>query len=270
MGKMELEVKVLNLDLENFAKKLKKLKAEKISEEMQILFTYDLNSIYGRFVDIKHLLNNFVSDIKQETTLAKLRHLMFDLDNLINADQKEKLITIINIQDIQKLDQEINILKIINSPKLDEFMSEFVNNDKKWIRVRQTGDITTIAVKHILKDDSSGIQQMLETELEVESIEKANNLLEALGFSYKSYQEKKRITYKLNDIILEIDLWPGLKPFMEVEGNSKEEIETILSLLGFKFEDTVSCTVDEIYESLGMDHFDKREKTFKEYESKQG
>ena len=35
---------------------------------------------------------------------------------------------------------------------------------------------------------------MLETEIEVPNIKEANNLLNALGFAYKSYQEKERIT----------------------------------------------------------------------------
>lgn len=41
---------------------------------------------------------------------------------------------------------------------------------------------------------------MLETEIEVPSIEEANKLLEALGFSYKSYQEKERVTYFFVDM----------------------------------------------------------------------
>ena len=59
---------------------------------------------------------------------------------------------------------------------------------------------------------------MKETEIVVPSIEEANSLLEALGFSYKSYQEKRRITYLLDNHEIDIDTWPGIPTYFEVEG----------------------------------------------------
>ena len=73
---------------------------------------------------------------------------------------------------------------------------------KKWIRLRKTieenangeqKETTTLTIKHILKNDSSGIQQMKETEILVNSLEETNELLENLGFSYRSYQEKREL-----------------------------------------------------------------------------
>ena len=62
---------------------------------------------------------------------------------------------------------------------------------------------------------------MLETEIEVPSIKEANGLLEALGYSYKSYQEKERITYSFENYEIDIDTWPGLPTYFEIEGNFK-------------------------------------------------
>ena len=86
----------------------------------------------------------------------------------------------------------------LDNNKFLNFINKFHNNSKKWIRVRQTNDKTEIAVKHILADNGTNLQQMLETEIEVPNIKEANNLLEALGYAYKSYQEKERITYVLD------------------------------------------------------------------------
>ena len=58
---------------------------------------------------------------------------------------------------------------------------------------------TTLTIKHILKNDQSGIQQMKETEIVVDSFEETNELLENLGFYYRCYQEKRRIKYILNE-----------------------------------------------------------------------
>jgi len=148
---------------------------------------------------------------------------------------------------------------------LIDFISKFHNNNKKWIRVRQTNDKTTIAIKHILADNGTNIQQMQETEMEAEGIKEANSILEALGFVHKSYQEKERITYILGDYELDIDTWPGIPTYVEVEGKSEEDLENILNILGYKMSDTVSCTADEIYEKYGLSMFERREIKFDDF-----
>lgn len=143
-------------------------------------------------------------------------------------------------------------------------MKRYGNNDKKWIRVRQTNDKVTIAVKHILASDNSHLQQLMENEIEVASINQANSLLEALGFSYKSYQEKRRVTYLLDNHEIDIDTWPGIPTYFEVEGTSYDDLVAILDRLGYTIEDTISCTADEVYEKYGKSMFDKRELLFEE------
>ena len=106
---------------------------------------------------------------------------------------------------------------------------------------------------------------MLETEMEVEGIKEANSVLQALGFVHKSYQEKERITYILGDYELDIDTWPGIPTYVEVEGKSEEDLENILNILGYKMSDTVSCTADEIYEKYGLSMFDRREIKFEDF-----
>lgn len=53
MKKIELEVKVLNINKEEFEEKIKKLGALLKRKTKQYLYTYDLPTIYGRFIDIK-------------------------------------------------------------------------------------------------------------------------------------------------------------------------------------------------------------------------
>ena len=107
---------------------------------------------------------------------------------------------------------------------------------------------------------------MLETEFEVPNIKEANNLLEALGYAYKSYQEKERIIYVLEGYELDIDTWPGIPTYVEVEGKSETDLENILNKLDYSMKDTVSCTADEIYEKYGLSMFDRREIKFENYD----
>lgn len=260
---MELEYKILNIDKKDFIKKLNELGAIFKSETKQFLYTYDLSTIYGRFIDIKTQLKDSKNEINYETAIERLSLLFFELDNLLAEQDKDELYNIIGYNNVSCLCQKQDLLNYIDNIYFENFISKFHNNSKKWIRVRQTNNKTTIAVKHILADNGTPIQQMLETEIEVPNIKEANNLLNALGFAYKSYQEKERITYILDGYEIDIDTWPGIPTYVEIEGDSEEDLEIILNKLGYSIEDTVSCTADKIYEKYGISMFDKREIKFK-------
>ena len=262
MKHMELEVKILDINKKEFINKIKKLGAVLKIETKQYLYTYDLPTIYGRFIDIKTQLTDHESDIKYETAIEKLKLLFFELDNLLTEKEKNKLNKITGYDNTSILCSKENILEFLNDKKFINFINKYHNNSKKWIRVRQTNDKTTIAVKHILADNGTGLQQMLETEIDVPSIKEANNLLEALGYSYKSYQEKERITYILDGYEIDIDTWPGIPTYFEVEGESEEDLENILNKLGYSMKDTISCTADDVYRKYGKSMFDNRELKF--------
>ena len=266
MKQMELEVKVLDINKDEFVEKIKSMGATLKKETKQFLYTYDLPTIYGRFIDIKTQLKDNESKTKYETAIEKLKLLFFELDNLLNDDTKKELDVIIGFDSTSCLCEKENLLDILDNDKFIEFINRYHNNSKKWIRVRQTNDETTIAVKHILADNGTNIQQMLETEVEVPSIKEANNLLEALGYSHKSYQEKERISYILDGYEIDIDTWPRIPTYFEVEGKSEEDLNNILNKLGYSMKDTVSCTADEIYEKYGLSMFDCREIKFENFQ----
>lgn len=262
MGKMELEIKILDINKEEFINKITKMGAVFKEENKQYLYTYDLSTIYGRFIDISFQLNNPESKIKYDTAIERLKLFAFEFDNLLQEDKQNEFEQITGYKNLSSICESSDLLEFINNINLIEFMKKFQNNSKKWIRVRQTNDKTTIAIKHILAKNNTKIQQMLETEIEISNIKEANDLLEALGFSHKSYQEKHRITYVFEGYEIDIDTWPGIPTYFEIEGNSKEDLEQILNKLGYSISDGISCTADEIYERYGKSMFDCREIKF--------
>ena len=266
MGQMELEVKILNVDKDSFIKKIESLGAKFIEKSHQVAYTYDLPTIYGRYIDLITQLNYPESTLKFETAISKLKLLFFELDNLLNDTDKEKLFKIIDYNNFICIMDKPNFLDILNNEKLINFVKDFHINPKKWIRIRQTNNKTTIAVKHVLPPNSTCIQQMFETELEVSDIKTANSLLEALGYSYKCHQEKERISYILDDHPVDIDSWPGIPTYVEVEGKSEEDLLHFLSKLGYSMSDAISCTVDEIYAKQGIDILHRRELKFEDFE----
>lgn len=136
MKKMELEVKILDINKDEFIQKIKSLGAILKKETKQFLYTYDLSTIYGRFIDIKTQLKDNESRIKYDTALEKLKLLFFELDNLLTEDDKRKLKEIIGDDNVSCLCLNDNLLSYLDNNKLIDFRSKFHNNLKKWIRVR--------------------------------------------------------------------------------------------------------------------------------------
>ena len=74
----------------------------------------------------------------------------------------------------------------------------------KWIRLRTNGKVSTLTYKDIVSNTIDGTK---EVEFEVEDFEKANEFLEKIGFTSRSYQENDRSSYILNGVEIDIDSW---------------------------------------------------------------
>ena len=85
----------------------------------------------------------------------------------------------------------------------------------KWIRLRTNGNVTTLTYKNIVSNTIDGTK---EVEFEVEDFNKANEFLERIGFKNRSYQENERIQYILSNVEIDIDSWPMIPTYMEIEG----------------------------------------------------
>lgn len=252
---MELEVKVLEIEENELIEKILSLGGKFISNENQYVYTYDLPTIYGRYNEILLQLNNPENPVKYEIAIDRLKLLFYEIDNLLNKQQQEDLEKIIGKKSLQLIIKDKDLLKKLNSKNLIEFISQFGLNPDKWVRLRTSNQKTTLTVKHILAPkEKSLLQQLEETEMEVPSIEEANNFLNAIGFSHKCYLEKKRKTYEFKNHLIEIDTWPKIPTYFELEGKDEEDIENVLNLLGYSLKDknVVSCIVDEIYEMYGF------------------
>lgn len=264
MSNMELEIKILNIDEKELIQKIEHLGGKYISTSKQFLYVYDLMYINKRYSDYLYELNNETNILMKNVNLEKIKKLFYEIDQLLTPTDiifLNKQFNIENLSSIFKI-TSTNIEQFLNNNALISFIDKFKINPHKWIRLRktveqtatsETKELVTLTIKHILKDNESSIQQMQETEIIVNSIEETNELLENLGFSYRSYQEKKRVKYLLNEHEIDIDTWPGLPTYFEVEGKDKNDLEKILNILGYSFKDAVSCTADELYKQIGID-----------------
>lgn len=134
-----------------------------------------------------------------------------------------------------------------------------------WLRVRDEGDKITLTLKVI---DGDKIENQKEICLEVDSLEKAEELLSSLGCKKKSYQENKREIWKLDETEIVLDEWPFLEPYVEIEGKSEKEVKEVSEKIGFDYDEALFCHVGVIYANkygFSEDHFNNeiKEITFK-------
>jgi adenylate cyclase, class 2 len=131
------------------------------------------------------------------------------------------------------------------------YVYDIVPGDQgKWIRLRDTGHTTTLAVKQISHD---GIDGTYEVEVTVDSMDGTNELLNMLGFHPKSYQENRRTSFTLDGAQLEIDEWPMIPPYLEIEADTPDEVLRIAALLGYDKGQLTSENTTKVYQCYGID-----------------
>ncbi|MBP5678771.1 MAG: CYTH domain-containing protein [Bacilli bacterium] len=125
--------------------------------------------------------------------------------------------------------------------------------ENKWIRLRTNGEKTTLTIKNLVTSQIDGTQEL---EIEVDNFERCHLLLKELGYEAKGYQENRRIQYELNGVEIDIDYWPKIPTYLEIEGASEDAVYHALEVLGFSREDCTTRDVEGIYLDYGY-HLDE-------------
>lgn len=121
-------------------------------------------------------------------------------------------------------------------------------DENSWIRLRTNGIKTTLAFKSV---ETKTIDGTKEVEVEVSDFEDTNVILNQMGYYNKGFQENKRIQYILDGVEIDIDTWPKIPTYLEIEGHSKEEIYNIIDKLKIDKSKISTLDVQSLYEYYG-------------------
>ncbi|MBR3211329.1 MAG: CYTH domain-containing protein [Bacilli bacterium] len=119
----------------------------------------------------------------------------------------------------------------------------------KWIRLRTNGEKTTLTIKNLVTSEIDGTQEL---ELEVDNFDRCNLLLKELGYEPKGYQENRRVQYEINGVEVDIDDWPKIPTYVEIEGASEEAVYNVVEALGYTKEECTTRDVEGIYLDYGF------------------
>lgn len=144
-----------------------------------------------------------------------------------------------------------------------------LNADHAWLRLRDEGDKVTLAYKQRVgvtsKEGNSNDGSMREIEVVVSDFNKTADLITALGFKEKFYQENRRIRWMKDDIEFDLDFWPQIKPYLEIEAKSWGDIDRAIEMLGLNPDDKKVFSAQQVYRLNGINENDYKSMTFEEF-----
>ncbi|MES2225898.1 MAG: class IV adenylate cyclase [Patescibacteria group bacterium] len=104
----------------------------------------------------------------------------------------------------------------------------------KVLRLRTRQGKTVLTYKHHEKASVGGTEEI---EFEVSDPHKAEVLLDRLGYEVYRHQQKKRHTFELGSVVVDIDTWPKIPTYVELEGVDEESLKATAMALDLDWKD---------------------------------
>ncbi len=165
-------------------------------------------------------------------------------------DEIEVTFLEIDIDDIRKKLKEIGAQhegEHHSRRKLFDYPGLPLEKQDSWLRLRDNGGKVTLTFKKVV----DGV--MKEAEIIVSDFDTTADILTLVGLSVKRYEENKREEWVLGEYIFDIDTWPLLPTYVEIEGPSLEGIQNIVEKLGFDWVKRVEASPLKVYAHYGYD-----------------
>ena len=155
------------------------------------------------------------------------------------------------------------ILKLQNlgaKDKGSDFFKEIIfydnagtfKNQHRFIRLRETkhGAFLTYKQHNSKYKEISKVEDVDEVETKVSDPKATRILLENIGFEAFRVQEKRRHSFVLNGTLVEIDEWPNIPAYVEIEGKTENDLKNIATLLELDWSDVYFGSARNVIEKV--------------------
>lgn len=143
----------------------------------------------------------------------------------------------------------VDRLRELNAKEIgDDHIHEIIFYDKdmkfleqcRFVRIRDRGGVVKMTYKHnetMSKGDVNSVADVREVEFDISDMKAGKRLLEQIGLVAYREQEKKRHSFILDDVVLDIDTWPSVPPYVELEGPSEKHLKDVARKLELDWDD---------------------------------
>lgn len=118
-----------------------------------------------------------------------------------------------------------------------------------WVRLRDEG-AGYVSLTYKQNDKKLTIESIKEIEVSVSDYETTKKLLLACTMYQKCEEETRRERWQLRDVHIDIDTWPWLPPFVEIEGKTEVDVFAVAHELGLPRESARFGPVTDKYMSV--------------------
>lgn len=116
-----------------------------------------------------------------------------------------------------------------------------------WVRVRNEGDKVTLSYKQLNDRTLHGTKEVM---VIVNDYDSTCTFLESIGLEKVSVQETKRESWKIGEAEIELDTWPWIPSFIEIEAKDEAVLRKTASSLGLDFSQALHGSVETAYQAI--------------------
>lgn len=169
------------------------------------------------------------------------------------ADRREIEVKFLNV-DVGVLTERMKRIKA--KDKGEDTLREIVfydsglkwKKENKFARIRSTSSGILMTYK---KSDETTVDGTIEIELAIDSTERGKAFLEAVGLVAYREQEKRRRSFIMRNVMADLDTWPGVPTYLELEGPSEDALKEAAESLNLDWSKrelgTASRVIQDIY-----------------------
>lgn len=158
----------------------------------------------------------------------------------------------INVREIKKKLRKIGAEKIFEGEMISvyfDFRDKRLEKEGKILRLREKKGKVILTYKELISRYKAKI--MDEYELLVGDFVAMKKIFEGLGLFTLYEFSKHRTTYELEKTHFEIDKYPDIPAFLEIEAPDLDTIHQFVSEFGFSREEVKSYSIKEVLEYYG-------------------
>ncbi|WP_283624213.1 class IV adenylate cyclase [Clostridium butyricum] len=168
----------------------------------------------------------------------------------------------IDVDNIRKILLENNAQKVKSEDQINDiydFEDGRLLAQKGYARIRTVNDlllnktIVFMTTKKMISQERFKIMDENETIIDDKTM--GEGIFKSLGLMKKESIKKYRESYRLFNSLIEIDINDKSFcpfPYLEIETSSEEELEKIVTILGYTLEDTTSATIYDILKERNL------------------
>jgi len=121
-----------------------------------------------------------------------------------------------------------------------------IRKKHELLRVRKMGDKKVEICFKCNRKVKDGCKIYDECEFYSSDFDEVSKFFEKLGYLCTCYYEKKRTEFLLKDIKVEMDEYPRIKAFIEIEATDVKKINDLVKKLGLEKNESSSETINEV------------------------